>query len=689
MSTESSLDPNLIEQTKQQIRSLVGEIARLTKSDVSPEEFYGQFLDRVVSALAAAGGAIWIVNEENRLALKYQINLQESKLAESEERQAQHAKLLYKVMADGEAVLVPPHSGTGDDEQAANPTEFLLVLGVFKTDLATVGLIEILQRPDAGPAIQRGYLRFLVQMCELAAEYLKSHQLKHFSHRQVLWTQLEDFCRTVHGGLDPRATAYTIANEGRRLIECDRLSVVICQGRRCRIEAISGQDVFDRRSNTVRLLEQLAKAVVATGEDMWYRGDTRDLAPQVEEAVERYVDESHSKTVAVLPLLPPAEEGRQGEEEKARRAAPFGALIVEQIEDRRVPEGMLQRVDVVKKHSALALGNAMEHHQLFLMPLWRALGKSRVVTQARYLPWTVSIGLGLLAVVLVLCLWPADFYLEAKGVLQPVERRNVFAAAEGVVDEILVEHDSAVQQGQKLVQLTDSELEIRRADIQGQAFAASERITSLERTLLEPGRSREDQLRTDGELAEERKRLQSLETQWALLEKRTAELAVLSPLTGQVTTWDPKKTLLNRPVQRGQVLLEVADPTGPWELELRVPERRMGHITRALKQRAKQLQEWQAERDGPPPPNVKFQLATDAGTDLYGYTTDVHLSAEVRGEEGNTVLIKVAIDKEKMPHLLVDTGVTGSIDCGTRPLGYVWLHDVWDFIQSKIVFRYF
>ncbi|MFZ5831835.1 MAG: hypothetical protein ACOY3P_17240, partial [Planctomycetota bacterium] len=60
-----------------------------------------------------------------------------------------------------------------------------------------------------------------------------------------------------------------------------------------------------------------------------------------------------------------------------------------------------------------------------------------------------------------------------------------------------------------------------------------------------------------------------------------------------------------------------------------------------------------------------------------------------RGEEGNTVLIKVAIDKEKMPHLLVDTGVTGSIDCGTRPLGYAWLHDVWDFIQSKIVFRYF
>ena len=63
MSTEqssSSLDPQLVEQTKQQIRSLVAEIAQLAKEDVAPQEFYGQFLPRVVSALAAVG---FFVNE--------------------------------------------------------------------------------------------------------------------------------------------------------------------------------------------------------------------------------------------------------------------------------------------------------------------------------------------------------------------------------------------------------------------------------------------------------------------------------------------------------------------------------------------------------------------------------------------------------------------------------------------------
>ena len=58
MSTEQSVDPELVEQTKQQIRNLVREIAQLSKSELSPVEFYDQMLNRIVSALAAVGGAM-------------------------------------------------------------------------------------------------------------------------------------------------------------------------------------------------------------------------------------------------------------------------------------------------------------------------------------------------------------------------------------------------------------------------------------------------------------------------------------------------------------------------------------------------------------------------------------------------------------------------------------------------------
>ena len=682
MSSEQSVDPQLVEQTKQQIRSLVGEIAQLSRSDVAPEEFYGQFLTRVVSALAAVGGAVWATNEEGRLGLQYQINLQETRLREKdEEEQAQHGRLLYKVLSSGEALLVPPHSGAGEladtKDKAANPTDFLLVLGLLKTDLEALGVVEVFQRTEAGLATQQGYLRFLNQMCDLAGDFLKSRQLRHFSHRQVLWTQLEDFTHVVHANLDPRETAYTIANEGRRLIECDRLSVAIRRGNKCTIEAISGQDVFNTRSNTVRLLGQLASAVVVTGEPIWYTGDTRDMAPQVEDAVQAYVDEAHSKTVAVLPLRRPL--GPEEEEPRDRPDAepPVGALIVEQIEDSRVPPTLVQRVEVVCRHSAVALANAMEHQNLFLMPVWRALGKSRAVLKARTLPKTLTIAGAILALLLGLFIWPADFCLESKGTLEPADRRDVFAGIKGVVIDVPVKHGQMVNKNDLLAVLRDVDLEVEITRVNGQLLAVGERITALGLQLLQRRNlTDEEKGRLMGERREAEAQQASLREQLGLLQKKGKELKVRSPIPGQIVTFDVRNKLINRPVQRGQVLMRVADLGSDWQLELRMPENRMGHITRAQQQFGDKL-------------DVRYQLATDPGQDFYGNVAEVQRSAEVHGEEGNTVTIKVAIDKTELPHLRPGATVTGKVYCGRRSIGYVWFHDVFEFIQSRIIFRYF
>ena len=44
---EETIDPGLLEQTKNQIRKLVAEIADLAESDIQPAEFYVEFLNRV------------------------------------------------------------------------------------------------------------------------------------------------------------------------------------------------------------------------------------------------------------------------------------------------------------------------------------------------------------------------------------------------------------------------------------------------------------------------------------------------------------------------------------------------------------------------------------------------------------------------------------------------------------------
>jgi len=677
MSSEQSINPEVIEQTKQQIRALVGEIAQLSKSDVSPQEFYGEFLTRVVSALAAVGGAVWTTEDEGRLGLQYQINLHRTNLQDDEEGQRRHGRLVQRVFTRGEPILIPPHSGAGEEDEAGNPTEFLLVMGPLKTDLEVVGVVEILQRPDTGINTQKGYLRFLVQMCDLAADFVKSRQLRHFSDRQILWTQLEEFTRVVHASLEPRLTAYTIANEGRRLIACDRLSVALRRGRKCAIEAVSGQDLFDKRSNTIRLLGKLATAVVATGDPVWYSGDTSDMAPQVEDAVQQYVDESHSKTVAVLPLKRPnPTEDEENPDDREEPEPPIGALIVEQIEDSRVPQTMLQRVDVVAQHSSTALANAVEHQNLFLMPLWRAIGKARWVLRARTLPKTLAIAGIVFVLLAVLVFWPVDFELEGKGSLEPINRNDVFARIDGVVTDVTVKHGETVEKDQLLAQLRNTDLDVAIADITGQRTTTRQRILTTQRALLEERLSIEEQNRLSGELLGLRQKLKSLDAQYALYREKQEELRVTSPSDGQVVSWDVYDRLIHRPVQRGQVLMRVADPSGPWQLELHMAEHRMGHIVNAQHELGDDLK-------------VTYILATDPEIDFEGTVKEVHYSAEVRGDEGNTVLIKVAIDKNELPHLRPGATVTAKVYCGRCSLGYSWFHDLIAFIHSKILFRLF
>ena len=78
-----------------------------------------------------------------------------------------------------------------------------------------------------------------------------------------------------------------------------------------------------------------------------------------------------------------------------------------------------------------------------------------------------------------------------------------------------------------------------------------------------------------------------------------------------------------------------------------------------------------------------------------GKIVEIHRSAEVRGDEGNTVLIKVELDKAEMDQLRAQqrlrpgATVTAKVYCGRRPLGYVLLHDVIEFIQARVLFRFF
>jgi len=582
MSSEQSYEPELVDQTRQQIRGLVSEIEGMVRAQVSPEEFYQGFLHRVVAALAAIGGAVWTIDEEGRLTLSANINLAETRLNQSEEDLQRHGKLLRKFLTAGQGGLVQPRYTSAEDD-SSNPTDTLLVLGILKSDQEVRGLVEVFQRSGGRPAVEHGYLRFVTQMCDLAEDYLKTRQLRLFTDRQAIWTQLEQFTRSAHGSLDPRVACYTLANEGRRLIDCDRVSLAVRKGRTYKIEAVSGQETFDKRSNTVTLLGKLATVVVRAGEPLWYTGETRDLPPQVEEAVEAYVDESHSKAVVVLPLARPLDE--ENEAEPNHHAPEFvGALIVEQINTDGIPAPMRRRIDVVSEHGATALSNAIEHNSLFLMPVWRTIGKSKVLVSARMLPKTIAVVVVVLLALLSLFFIPAEFRLHGKGTLEPVIKRDVFAGVEGTVMRVLVENKEHVKAGQPLLELQNIEVEQKYIDFLRQKETAERNIRKLEFDSRDPQLSPQQKNHALSELSVERTNKQQVETQLAVYEEKRKKLIVTSPIEGEVIAWRIKDNLLDRPVDKGALLMQVADSTQDWELEVHMPEDRMGHIRRAQKE---------------------------------------------------------------------------------------------------------
>ncbi|MDD3587302.1 MAG: HlyD family efflux transporter periplasmic adaptor subunit [Thermoguttaceae bacterium] len=693
MSSEQKLDPTLLEQTKQQIRSLVSEISQISKADISPEEFQSQFLPRVITALAAVGGAIWTVGPNGQLALGYQVNLQQAHLHDDEEANKQHSRLLYQMLRSSESgALVPPHSGTEGPDEAGNPTGFLAIFGMIKTELETVGLIEVFQRPETNPATQKGYLRFLQQMTALATDFYKNRQLKNFGDRQSLWTQLEDFTRNIHKTLDLRETEYTVANEARRLIECDRVSIAIKRGRKAYIEAVSGQDMVDKRSTTVKLLGKLATAVIACNEPIVYTGDTADFAPQVEEAVEEYVDESHTKMVAVYPLIHQditVGDFDETERDKMPTLYPFGAIIVEQIEDNRVPERMQKRVEIVVQHARGAIGNALDHNSVFLMPVWKAIGKSKVLVSARMLPKTISVTAGILLLLFAMWLVPWNFNMHCQGTLEPETRRNIFAREEGKVDEIFVQHGSQVYgpgadpahpEGTLLLRLTNSQLEADLEKALGDLAEVQKQISSLKESGFRSERL-DDRIRINGQLAQYEVRERSLKTQLGILQERSKELEIRSPISGTVMTFDLGNKLQGRPVQPGQVLMEIAEPDGKLILELDMPERRIGYVTSYEEELKKKNNDVKLT-------TVHFVMMVDSTKTFSGKIIEEHDRAENRGDSGTTVRLKASIDDpDSLPESKrAGAGVSAKIYCGKKPLGFVLFHEVGAYLQKTVFF---
>ncbi len=133
---------------------------------------------------------------------------------------------------------------------------------------------------------------------------------------------------------------------------------------------------FDNRGNVVKRLRAVTTAAVRSATPLWLTGDTSALPPNVANLVNNYLDEAHSRTLAVIPLeeYQPPSSTVTVKRARPKRKRKLGALVIEYF-DREVPrEAHEEDLQLVIDEGSVALTNALETNDILFLPLLRWLG---------------------------------------------------------------------------------------------------------------------------------------------------------------------------------------------------------------------------------------------------------------------------------------------------------------------------
>lgn len=662
---QSTPDGPLADGVWREMADELAELATLARAGLSASEFYAELLRRVTTALALPAGAVWTPRQGGRFK-QVCVTAGAERPADDQLRR-EHERLLAVVAAQPGVRVFAPHA-----TQAGGPTNHSdtpLVVGPVRPpqggQAPPAALIELTLPAGLSPAACQGVQDYLQAVSEVAADFHLVGELARLNERVNDQQRLQALGERVHRSAALPSVAATIANEARDAIGCDRVSVLAARRSGCRVLAISGVDRPNRRSRSVRGLEEIAAICRRLGDPLYLADDTEDALPQAAEALHRYADESHSRLLAAVPMRTAGQEDEPG--------AVVGVLVAENFDGR--PEALARdRVAEAADICAPALRNALDLDAIPLAQVQRGLsGLAHPGAIGKLLLILATVAAGVAALILT----PAQLRIEARGELQPVEQSNLFAPRDAIVDALVVRHGQQVQKGDVLATLRDPELDLEIERVEGERETTRRQLDAVRatRTSLDTrNATAADAYRLSAEQQQLRQRLAALDAERDLLERQSDSLTLRSPQAGMVVTWQIEQTLLGRPVERGQKLLAVAETDRQWRIELEVPDDRIGRLLRA-------------QREGDDPVRVEYRLGSQESGFATGHVTRVAQRADEPPPDAapgsaRTVVVYVMPDTPLGADARRDArpgaSVRARVLCGEYSLGYVWLHDLID-----------
>jgi len=707
-----------------QIEEAFEAASQLAGSNLSPADFYQQFLNRTLTAIEAPAGAVWLRTPQGFLQIACQINLEKVGLESKRGGRQCHNEVLRQVftaapprpmMLEPNGRFAPNQGPPAAPEQgavpAANLTDyFALFAPIVTPDKTSMGVLEVFQEPSHDARMYPTFLNYAFQMAGYASQYHQFSNARAASGVERTFAQVEQFARQVHSTLNPTETAYHVANEGRKLIECDRLCVGVRHARRkVTVEAVSGADVVEKASTHVRRLRHLMEAVLSWGETLTFKGiKDPGLPPDVSHSLDEFLNESQPKLLVVQPI--------RDEREKDQSQPARSVLVMESFNPPEETEPLIQRLEVVGKHAAPALYNAAMMKRVPLKFLWWPLAKLQEGLGGKARFYTIGGAVLLAMITVAMILIPYPLRMDAKGQLQPVENQNVFALREGVLRRFMVKPGDKLLPGDPVAELYDAQLEQGFSELQSKLREAKSKFQSSKRLLSDQLLPFSEKLRLniEADLAQEtmdstNSNIRSLEVAYNASQARpgwfNAKTGQFDPRLRRplgASKWTvlnddrARENLLGRTVKPNEVLQRVGNVEGAWQVELKIPQRNVGQIMRAYED----AKLHKKDATGRKFLDVDVLLSSMPDTRYLGRLYQDDLAAEAvpnkndqdESEPVVTAYIKLNLDdipqEKRVPESQFVAGleVRTRVRCGDHALGYSMFHGVWEWFYEKVVF---
>ena len=485
------------------------------------------------------------------------------------------------------------------------------------------------------------YRRFLCDLLGAIGDIAdKFEQQMATQSQDQRFSQIESFMHLVQNAnrsLDENQVGFHIVNDSRAFLQAERVWLFSCEST-TKLIACSNVDSVNQRSEDFLAIKKLAEQA-AKGHNL-------------------------SKENCYVTLL---------NQPNTKRGI---GVLVSEFTASSDPTKVVAKLNQIVPPVQSAFANALTHSRIPFRHTMQRLRWIGNCFRLQALPRTLLLLTMFAAVIAAMFLIKVNHWVDIKGQLRPLQERNIFAPADAFVDSVLVEYGDLVTQSQPVVQLRSNEYELKLTELQNELSATRTRLESNRLMRSQAANENEQELYVGQLTADIEKNLLEIEqlnqkTEWFLDKQK--QLCLKAPIDGQIITPELHTHLINRPVQRGNHLLSIANTNGAdadWQIIFEVEDRDFGYMSDALETGS--VEDW------------KVQYRLESQLDQFFEATITSTDQNNSFREGLAfVKTYVPIDRSKFKELRVGQSVLGKVNCGRKSLFDIWTRDLRDFIRTR------